>query len=39
MKATSFASSDDQEVAGYADAMEMTSESFESITPAENHLK
>ena len=37
MKAKSFASRDEQEVAGYADAMEMIFESFESITPTEDH--
>src|ERR1700723_3645355 len=35
----SFASRDEQEVAGYADAMDMVFESFESITITENHIK
>src|SRR6516164_8577503 len=39
VKAKSFASRDEQEVAGYADAMDMVSESFESITITENHIK
>ncbi len=39
MKSKSFASRDEQEVAGYADAMDMIFESFESITPMENHIK
>jgi Fic family protein len=39
MKSKSFASRDEQEVAGYADAMDMIFESFESITPTENHIK
>jgi Fic family protein len=39
MKAKSFASRDEQEVAGYSDAMDMLFESFESITPTENHIK
>ncbi len=39
MKAQSFASRDEQEVAGYADTMGMIFESFESITPTENHIK
>src|SRR5215469_1086852 len=39
MKAKSFASRDEQEVAGYADAMEMVFESFESLTITENHIK
>jgi Fic family protein len=33
MKSKSFASRDEQEVAGYADAMDMIFESFQSITP------
>ena len=39
MKSKSFASRDEQEVAGYADAMDMIFESFESITPTENYIK
>jgi hypothetical protein len=39
MKSKSFASRDEQEVAGYGDAMGMIFESFESITPTENHIK
>jgi Fic family protein len=39
MQAKSFASRDEQEVAGYADAMGMIFESFQSITPTENHIK
>ncbi len=39
VKIKSFASRDEQEVAGYADAMDMILESFESITPTENHIK
>lgn len=39
IKAKSFASRDEQEVAGYADAMDMIFESFESITLTENHIK
>src|SRR5580704_5256895 len=38
VKARSFASRDEQEVAGYADAMDMVFESFESITITENHI-
>jgi Fic family protein len=38
-KAKSFASRDEQEVAGYADAMDLVFESFESITISENHIK
>jgi hypothetical protein len=30
---------DEQAVPGYADAMDMIFESFESITPSENHIK
>src|SRR5262249_61116133 len=37
VKAKSFASRDEQEVAGYADAMEMVCESFESMTITETH--
>src|ERR1700746_4229396 len=39
VKAKSFASRDEQEVAGYADAMDMVFASFESITITENHIK
>jgi Fic family protein len=39
VKVKSFASRDEQEVAGYADAMDMVFESFESITITENHIK
>jgi Fic family protein len=39
MRSKSFASRHEQEVAGYADAMDMIFESFESITPTENHIK
>src|ERR1700677_4135811 len=39
VKAKSFASRDEQEVAGYADAMDMVFESFEPITITENHIK
>jgi Fic family protein len=39
VKAKSFASRDEQEVAGDADAMDMVFESFESITITENHIK
>jgi Fic family protein len=35
----SFASRDEEEVAGYADAMEMVFESFASIASTENHIK
>jgi Fic family protein len=38
IKSESFTSRDEQEVAGYADAMNMIFESFESITPTENHI-
>ena len=39
VKAKSFASRDEQEVAGYAETMDMVFESFESITLTENHIK
>src|SRR6266700_8337641 len=39
VKAKSFASRDEQEVAGYADAIDMVFESFESIAITENHIK
>jgi hypothetical protein len=35
----SFASRDEQEVAGYADAMDMVFGSLESITITENHIQ
>jgi Fic family protein len=35
----SFVSRDEQEVAGYADAMDMIFESYEAITSTENHIK
>jgi hypothetical protein len=34
----SFATRDEQEVAGYAEAMEMVSKSFDAITLTENHI-
>jgi Fic family protein len=39
LKTTTFASRDEQEVAGYADAMDMIFEGFEVITSTENHIK
>jgi Fic family protein len=39
LRSESFASRDEQEVAGYADLMEMIFEGYESITPTENHIK
>jgi Fic family protein len=39
LKAKSFISRDEQEVAGYADAMDMIFDGYESITPTENHIK
>ena len=39
VKAKSFASRDEQKVAGCADAMDMVFESFQSITVTENHIK
>jgi hypothetical protein len=38
MKSKAFASRDEQEVAGYADAMDIIFQSFDSITPTENHI-
>src|SRR5450759_446362 len=35
----SFASRDEQEVAGYAEAMELVSRSWQDITITENHIK
>jgi Fic family protein len=39
LKFDSFASRDEEEVAGYADAMNMIFEGHESITSTENHIK
>src|ERR1035437_5048361 len=39
LQTKSFASRDEEEVAGYADAMEMIFESFASIASTENHIK
>src|SRR6202042_1375675 len=39
LQTRSFASRDEEEVAGYADAMEMIFESFASIASTENHIK
>jgi Fic family protein len=39
LQTKSFASRDEQEVAGYADAMDMIFDSYEAITPTENHIK
>jgi Fic family protein len=39
VKSKSFASRDEQEVAGYADAMDMIFESFASITITETHIR
>jgi len=39
LRSQSFASRDEQEVAGYADAMDMTFDGFQSITFTENHIK
>ena len=39
MQAKSFASRDEQEVAGYADAMDMIFDDYDAITPTENHIK
>ena len=39
LRSDSFASRDEQEVAGYADAMDMIFEGFEAITVTENHIK
>ena len=38
VKAKPFASRDEQEVAGYADAMDLVFDGFESITITENHI-
>jgi hypothetical protein len=39
LRSESFASRDEQEVASYADAMDMIFDGFESITITENHIK
>ena len=39
LRTKSFASRDEQEVAGYADAMDMVFDSHEVIPPTENHIK
>src|SRR5450755_2997554 len=39
MQTKSFASRDEQEVAGYADAMGMIFDGYDAIAPTENHLK
>src|ERR1700756_2276456 len=39
LRSESFASRDEQEVAGYADAMDMIFDGYESITTTENHIK
>ena len=39
LRSESFASRDEEEVAGYADAMEMIFEGYEVITATENHIK
>lgn len=39
IKAESFRSRDEEEVAGYAAAMEMVFESWDAITPTENHIR
>jgi Fic family protein len=39
LQAKTFASRDEQEVAGYADAMDMIFEGYEAITSTENHIK
>jgi Fic family protein len=39
LQTKSFASRDEQEVAGYADAMDMIFDSYEVIPPTENHIK
>jgi Fic family protein len=39
LRSESFASRDEQEVAGYADAMDMIFDGFEAITITENHIK
>ena len=39
METKSFASRDEQEVAGYADAMDMIFDGYDAITLTENHIK
>jgi Fic family protein len=39
METKSFSSRDEQEVAGYADAMDMIFGGYDAITPTENHIK
>jgi Fic family protein len=39
LRSESFASRDEQEVAGYADAMDMIFDGYESIATTENHIK
>ena len=39
LRSDSFASRDEQEVAGYADAMDMIFDGYEAITATENHIK
>ena len=39
LRSESFASRDEQEVAGYADAMDMIFDGYEAITITENHIK
>ena len=39
MQTKSFTIRDEQEVAGYADAMDMIFDGYEAITPTENHIK
>lgn len=39
LQTKSFASRDEQEVAGYADALDLIFDGYEAITPIENHIK
>lgn len=39
LRSEAFANRDDQEVAGYADAMDMIFDGYEAITTTENHIK
>lgn len=39
LQTKSFTSRDEQEVAGYADAMDMIFDGYEAMTPTENHIK
>jgi len=39
LRSESFASRDEEEVAGYADAMDMIFDGYDSITATENHIK